>query len=259
MKRAASSRHGPALDGLALLVEADRAEASLWRRFRDDGQASGRGRLRENLIDRYRRFASSLARRHARRTRAAPDVLDDLEQFAYRGLLEAIDRYDPTRGAPFLAFATRRIAGSIVDGMASLDERSAQLRFRRRLERERIASLAASHEAAEERPATAQLADLVAELALGLMLDAEERAAPAGLIGRPDNGFDNLAWRQTQALLRQRVDDLPEPERSVIRQHYQHDLLFAQIAAMLGVSRSRVSQMHGSALARLRKSMKAVR
>jgi RNA polymerase sigma factor for flagellar operon FliA len=241
--------------GLALLVDPDRAEASLWRRFRTSGQ----GQLRETLFGRYRRFAASLARRHARRTSAAPDVREDLEQFAYRGLLEAIERYDPTRGAPFLAFATRRIAGSIVDGMASLDECGAQLRFRRRLERERLASLAPSRADAGERPATERLADLVTELALGLMLEAEERAAPAGLVGRPENGFDNLAWRQTQALLRDRVEALPEPERAVIRQHYQSDLLFSEIASMLGLSRSRVSQLHAAALARLRRSMRTTR
>lgn len=248
-------RAGGRQAGLALLVMPDRAEASLWRRFR----ASGQRRLRESLFERYRRFAASLARRHGRRTQVAPDIQADLEQFAYRGLLEAIDRFDPARGAPFLAFATRRIAGSIVDGAASLDERGAQLRFRWRVERERLTSLRATGERRVDRPATEQLADLVTELALGLMLEAEERAAPDKLRGRPDNGFDNLAWRQTQSLLHERIDGLPEPERSVIRQHYQNDLLFTHIASLLGVSRSRVSQLHASALARLRRSMRALR
>ena len=241
--------------GLRLLVRPERVEASLWRQFRSSGQ----GKLRESLFERYRRFAISLARRHARRNNAATDVREDLEQFAYRGLLEAIDRYDPSKGAPFLAYATARIAGCIVDGLGSLDERSAQMRFRRRVERERLASLAQGEDASTGKSATEQLSELVTELALGLMLDAGEREAPNGPTGRPDNGFDSLAWRQTQALLHSRVDDLPEPERSVIRQHYQNDLLFTQIAAMLGLTRGRVSQLHKSALAKLRKSMRMVR
>jgi len=60
-------------------------------------------------------------------------------------------------------------------------------------------------------------------------------------------------------VLHRRVTDLPEPERSVVRQHYQHDLPFAEIATMLGLSRGRISQLHKSALGKLRKSMKAVR
>lgn len=250
MKRAGSES-----PGLALLVRPERAEASLWRRFRSTGQ----GRLRETLFERYRRYASSLARRHARRNSFASDVQEDLEQFAFRGLLEAIDRYDPLKRSPFLSFATRRIAGSIVDGMGKLHEHGAQIRFRRRVERERLASLVP---AAREKPAmsaTEQLAELVAELALGLMLEAEARAVPSDLEGRQGNGFDNLAWRQTQALLRQRLDDLREPESTVIRQHYQNDLPFAQIAALLGLSRGRISQLHKSALAKLRKSMRTLR
>lgn len=240
------------MPGLRLVTQPERAEASLWRRFRETGQ----GRLRESLFDRYHRFARSLARRHARRHGLAADLREDIEQLAYRGLLEAIDRFDPRRGPPFMAYAARRIAGSIVDGLGSLDERSARLRFKGRVERERMASLAPP--AGDEARATSQLADLVTELALSLMLDMEERSAPEGLAGRPENGFDSLAWRETRALLHQRVDQLPEPERSVIRHHYQHDLLFAQIAAMLGLSPGRVSQIHKTALARLRKSMRSI-
>lgn len=239
--------------GLQLVTLPERAEASLWRRFR----ATGQGRLRESLFDRYHRFARSLARRHARRHDLAADLREDLEQLAYRGLLEAIDRFDPRRGAPFMTFAASRIAGSIVDGLGSLDERGAQLRFKRRVERERMASLAPGNES--EGTATGQLADLVTELALSLMLDMEERSDPEGPAGRPENGFDSLAWRETRALLSQRVEQLPEPERSVIRHHYQHDLLFTQIAAMLGLSQGRVSQIHKAALVRLRKSMRSIR
>lgn len=244
---------GAPRSGLAVLVQPDRAEASLWRRFVETQET----RLREHIFDRYRNFARALARRHARRNGAAPDVAQDLEQFAYRGLLEAIDRFDPSLGPPFPAFATARIAGSIVDGLAALDERGAQLKFRRRVERERLASLAGARDA--KQTAAAELADLVTELALGLMLDAEQQHAGDGFAGRHYSGFDNLAWRQTKALLTDRVEALPEPERTIVRQHYLNDLLFSQIATMLGLSKGRVSQLHKSALAKLRKSMRFVR
>ncbi len=239
--------------GIALLLQPERVEAALWRQFRSSGQ----GQLRQGLFERYRRFAASLARRHARRNDLASDILDDLEQSAYRGLLEAIDRFDPLRGYSFLTFAAARIAGSIVDGQAKLNEVSAQQRFRRRVERERLASL--THTDRERKSATEQLAIIVAELALGLMLDAEERRDGGTLTGTADNGFDNLAWRQTQSLLHQRVEDLPEPERTVIKQHYQNDLRFAQIATMLGLSRGRIAQLHKVALGKLRKAMRTIR
>lgn len=239
--------------GLGLVVVPEREEAGLWRRYAQSPDVG----LREALFERYRRFARSLARRHARRNGLPRDMVEDLEQFGYRGLLEAIDRFDTTRGATFLGFASARIAGSIVDGTASLDEHYAQVRFRRRQERERLKSL--TEEGASSRSATEELADLVAELAIGMILSAEDRDSPSAMVGRSDNGFDNLAWRQTRAVLKSRVEELPEPERTVIRQHYLNDLLFSQIATMLELSKGRISQLHKSALRKLHKSMKALK
>jgi RNA polymerase sigma factor for flagellar operon FliA len=237
-----------------ILVRPDRVEASLWRRFKTSGQPQ----LRESLFERYRRFARSLARRHARRSNMGADVVADLEQCAYGGLLEAIDRYDPAQGSSFLSFATARIAGSILDGLGRLDEQSAQYRFRRRAERERLASLVADSGKRDQGSAIDQLTDVIAELALGLILAAEENSASASYKGSTDSGFDTLAWRQTKILLHQRVETLPDLERTVVRQHYQNDLLFSQIATMLGLSRGRVSQLHKSALRKLRKTMRFV-
>lgn len=239
--------------GLRLLIHPAREEAALWRRFRETRTS----RLREGLFGRYHAFARLLARRQARRSGVAPDVRQDLEQLAYSGLLEAIERFDPTRDRPFRAFAASRITGSMLDGLAQLDESRAQLRFRRRVERERLASLG-STATTQGRSATEELADLVGELALGLMLDAQRRGQ-SGFGGRSDSGFDSLAWRQTKALLAERVEALGDPEKTVVRQHYQYDLLFSQIAAMLGLSRGRISQIHKSALAKLHRSMRSLR
>jgi RNA polymerase sigma factor for flagellar operon FliA len=236
-----------------MLLDPDRVEASLWRRYSQSQDV----RLREGLFNRYRNFARSLARRSARRNDVAENVLRDLEQSAYRGLLEAIDRFDPVLGIPFPAFAAPRINGRIADGLAELDEVRSRLRFQRRVERERLTSLIDEH--ADQRTATDILGDLVTELALGLMLDAEERKTPNDLAGQRENGFDTLAWRETRALLAERVEALPYLEKIVVRQHYQNDLLFSQIAAMLGLSRGRVSQIHKAALAKLRKSMRFLR
>jgi RNA polymerase sigma factor for flagellar operon FliA len=248
MKRRLAGRRG-----LSLILSVEREEASHWRRF----AVTRDGRLRERLFERYVGFAKALARRHARRSALRADMREDLEQLAYRGLLEAIDRFDPARGSGFLGFAKPRINGSIVDGIGTLDEDAARVRFRVRRERERLMSLTDN---GEIKPApTQRLSDLVTELALGLMLEQTISKAGSPLVGNSDNGFDNLAWRETQALLGQRVGELPEPEQTVVRQHYLNGLLFVEIAAMLGLTKGRVSQLHSAALIKLRKSMKAIR
>jgi len=236
--------------GLTLLTEPEREEAAVWRRY----SARGDARLRESLFERYRKLAAGLAKRFSRRHQVSHDRSRDLEQFAYQGLLEAIDRFDPSLGVPFPGFASRRITGSIIDGLAQLDEAGARMRFQRLIERERLESLAGAR--SSRRSALDDLADLVADLALGLMLEAEERREQARNSGQGENGFESLAWREMQTTLGLRVAELPEPERSVIRHHYQNDMLFAQIAAMLGLSRGRISQLHRSALEKLRKTMR---
>jgi len=240
--------------GLALLTWPEREEAAHWRHLR--GNASSRAR--EQLFNRYVYLARSVARKHVRRYGLPDHVLDDAQQFACRGLLEAIDRFEPERNVPFAAFATPRLVGAVVDGVGRMDEQSAQLRFRRRMERERMQSLS-SPEIGTASSAIAELSELITELAVGLMLDAELRHAANEITGSVDNGFDRLAWRETQSMLLECVRQLPELEQAVVRQHYENDLLFSEIATMLDLSRGRISQLHKSALTRLRKSMKAVR
>jgi RNA polymerase sigma factor for flagellar operon FliA len=96
------------------------------------------------------------------------------------------------------------------------------------------------------------LSAIAGSLAIGLMLDmgADEGAE----IADPGpNAYDSLAWRQVQSRLAQEIERLPGPQGIVIRQHYLNGLAFAQVAELLGVSRSRVSQLHHAALTRLRK------
>jgi len=213
--------------------------------------------LRERLFDRYCRFARALARRQARLTAMPSESGKDLEQLAYQGLLEAIDRFDPGHEVSFIGYAKSRINGAILDGLAQLDEQGSRIRFRARLERERLASLVDNQ--TPEKTAAQELAELVADLALGLMLQEDNRAAGSSIVGNAGNGFDNLAWREMRVLLKRQVSQLSEPERVVVHQHYENDLLFAQIATMLGLSKGRVSQLHKSALSKLRTSMRTVK
>ena len=185
--------------------------------------------------------------RHQLRTRPNTSVdLPDLEQFAYAGLLQAIDRYDPLRGTPFRSFAQPRILGSIADGAAQLSERDAHHHYRRRVARERARSLGFDGSTALEA-----LGELAAGLAIGLMLEETGMVEPEdGACHRP-NAYDSLAWRELQALIERELDRLDEREAFIIRQHYLHGVSFAQIAAVLGLSRGRVSQLHSAALKKM--------
>ncbi|HEX8263080.1 MAG TPA: sigma-70 family RNA polymerase sigma factor [Allosphingosinicella sp.] len=236
--------------GLALVVHPTRAEASLWRRLRFEAETE----CRETLFNRYVPLARAIAaaKFHQRRGRAAER--SDCEHFAYEGLLQAIDRFDPLLGVPFSAYARRRIVGSITDGLAKMSEVNAQISHRHRVEQERLRSLAPG-EAAGQDPLSA-LSDLAVGLALGLMLEGTALVPANGVDSRP-TAYESLEWREMQAQLAAEVQKLPEKEAVIIRQHYHNGLSLAQIADLLDLSRGRISQLHRSALERLRKRIGA--
>lgn len=231
--------------GLDLVLDPQRAEASLWRRARFEDDVGSR----ETLFNRYVVLARSVAARHFQwRSRAAER--GDLEQFAYEGLLQAIDRFDPLVGVPFGAYARPRIAGNVADGMTRMSEVGTQMSERRRLQQDRVKSLAPGERMSDDP--LAALADLAVDLALGLMLEGTGMLASESADPRP-SVYEGLAWRQTQAAIAQALEKLPVSEQMVVRQHYQTGLSFAHIAELLRLSRGRVSQLHRSAIERLRR------
>ena len=238
----------PVQRGIELIVRPERAEALLWSRLRFER----RDEAREPLFNRYAAFARAIAARL--KPWGPSSSRSDAEQWAYSGLLEAIDTFDPLHGAPFPAFARPRIAGSVRDGFARSGELEAQWNTRRRAESERLRSLA-HKEVAGPADAIETLGAIAAGLAIGLMLEGtrilgdEESADPA------PNPYDSLEWREMQKLLEREVGRLSPSEASVIRQHYANGLAFSKIAAMMGLSRGRISQLHSSALAKLRKRL----
>ena len=150
---------------------------------------------------------------------------------------------------PFGAYARRRIAGRIADGMAQMSEIGAQLSLRRRLQRERVRSF----DIRDDGDPLAILGDLAVDLAVGLLLEG------TGMLDGGDersDAYEGLAWHQAQAALVRELERLPDSEATVVRQHYHTGLSFAHIAALLTLSRGRISQLHRSAIERLRRRLR---
>lgn len=234
----------PRPNGLSVVSDPERVEASLWRRSRLEGDLASR----ERLFTRYSLLARSIASRYLRLGRRPRIDRGDVEQFAFEGLLQAMDGFDPLLGVPFSAFARRRIGGNIAHGMSRMSEIGAQLSAKRRLERDRVRELAER----DTGDPLERLADLAVDLAIGCMLeDAGVLVAADGSDQREDS-FAGLAWRQSQAALADELARLPANEQIVVRHHYQTGLSFAHIAELMRLSRGRISQLHRSAIERLR-------
>lgn len=235
-------------DAKALGVDA--AEASLWR------EARGGDRLaREQLFKNHFPYARSLARRHFLDRRGGDIEFGDLCQLASAGLLEAIDAFDPNRAVPFRGFARRRIVGSILDGVATTSEVRQQQSFRNRVRRERMRSLGIDKSQAATlsgKDALQALIDVAMGLALGFMLEDTNLYVASEAGEHPVTSYDSLVWKDAVKAVSAAVESLPVQELSVIRGHYLDGLQFEQIAAVLGLSKGRISQIHRAGLARLR-------
>lgn len=241
---------GEGTRGLDLVVRPARVEASLWRRLRQESEPG----CREALFDRHVALAKSIAARCFYRRRPPKPELGDYQQFAYEGLLQAIDRFDPMLGVPFDAYSRRRIIGSIADGVARMSELDAQQSTRRRIEQERLRSLdrSAPDDGGEAIPA---LAELAVGLAIGLMLEGTGLVVDETAADPRPSAYDSLEYRQLQLRLVDAVGKLPEKEALIVRHHYANGLSFAQIGQILNLSRGRISQLHHAALERLRKKL----
>ncbi|MBS0253853.1 MAG: sigma-70 family RNA polymerase sigma factor [Proteobacteria bacterium] len=228
-------------------------EIALWHECKQQQSRSAR----EQLFSRYLPVARRIAWRLRRDYASAPIDARDIDQLAHVGLLEAIDQYRPELGVPFRYYSTRRITGAILDGIARSSDASQQIATRRRIERERVRSLSQKASGGDLAGMLSQIGDIVAELALGLMLDdaAQSQREP---IEPGRSSYETAAWRQALNHLLETLATLPEAEQSVIRLHYLEGVAFEEIAKLRGLSKGRISQIHKGAISLLRKRLSVI-
>lgn len=235
--------------GVEIIQRPKEVEASLWRRLRFGEDLS----CREKLFSMYHDAALRIAISQYRRRPAYGLEIADFKQLAFSGLLEAIDKFDPVRGIPFLAYAKHRIKGTISDGISRSSEQSAFYTYRQNAERDRVQSL--EPDGAHADDALAQVIEIAVGLALGLIL---EKCSSQKESGHKD-AYETLEWRDLQARILREIENLPPQEMTIIKHHYISDLAFVQIAKMTSLSKGRVSQIHKSALLHLRDRLKSYR
>jgi RNA polymerase sigma factor FliA len=209
------------------------------------------------------------------RARANDVELDDLVSAGTLGLIDAFEHFDTSRGLAFSTFAAPRIRGAILDELRRVDRVPRSVRRKTRQIESASNSLAIS---LGREPGHAELAE-------GLGIDIEtlwrwqtEREATqvVSMDGSRNSGEDqfNGEWiagstggeiddaitaGQEAAHLRDALLDLPEQERTVLSLYYFEELKLNDIARILSVSESRVSQIRSKATQRLRRHLAALR
>ena len=229
----------------------------IWAEFRATGEAS----LRNRLVLQYAPLVKYVAGRL--RTRM-PDSVDpdDLVSDGVLGLMDAIERFEPARGLSFQTFAVPRIRGAIIDGMPSMD-------FVPRSVRDKLRTVQRAQVSLEERlgrvPEDVEVAREVGipvQQLRDLSRQANSNHANLDDFDLADE-LSSAADHQVEqgdvnASLMRVVDQLAERDQVIIALYYFEGLTLAEIGQVLGVTESRVSQVHRRATTTLREKLVAL-
>ena len=231
---------------------------------------------REEVIKRYSPMIKYVANRIAMRLPPHIEV-DDLISVGVLGLMDAISKYDSSRGAKFKTYAEFRVRGAILDELRAMDwvprsirqkasnvdkvVQSLQAKLSRAPEDEEVAkemglSLGQFHDTLNETKSIPifSLEDL------GIAKESgEQQSLLDCLAGKADaDPQTQIRLIELKEIIAKAIDALPEKERLMVSLYYYEELTMKEIGAVLEITESRVSQIHSKAVYRLRTKLKAI-
>src|SRR5579863_7007049 len=199
---------------------------------------------------------------------------EDLVSYGMIGLINAVDRFDPARGVRFETFATARIRGAVIDQLRALNwlPRSAVARVKQiesamAVLEQRFGRPAKEQEAAGEvgvsieryRQMLLEVGVVVLSLdaPLGSLMQDDEVASLGDLLEDANEigPAEQVEQLELTTMLSAAIDRLPERERLLLSLYYQEELTMKEISKVMGVSESRVCQLHMQAVLRLRAAL----
>jgi RNA polymerase sigma factor for flagellar operon FliA len=243
------------------------AIAQLWREFKDSADP----RLRERLILHYSPLVKYVAGRVG--VGLPPNIEQaDLVSYGIFGLIDAIEKFDITRAIKFETYAISRIKGAIIDELRAIDWIPRSVRYKAREVEKAYAALEARlHRTPTEPEVAAELGIGLEELhtifsqvsfvnviALDELLNVGgERGDKLSLVDtledtKAEDPVQAFETEETKFLLARAINTLPEREKIVVTLYYYEGLTLAEIGQVLGVTESRICQMHTKAVLQLR-------
>jgi RNA polymerase sigma factor FliA len=237
-----------------------------WDSFKRDADADAR----EKLILHYAPLVKYVASRVATGLPASVDQ-HDLVSYGMFGLIDALEKFEPGRGNKFETYAIPRIKGAIIDELRAMDWVPRSIRFKARELEKAQADLEAK---LKRRPSEEELADrlgmsrrelhsMVSQISFVSVLALDEVVSAGSDRGDQVTLMDTIAdkgldptWgvesQEMRGLLAAAINSLSEREKIVVTLYYFEGLTLAEIGEILGVTESRVCQIHTKAVGGLR-------
>ncbi len=247
--------------------EIEQAIAELWKQYKSTGEE----RLRERLILHYSPLVKYVAGRVG--VGLPPNIEQaDLVSYGIFGLIDAIQKFDIERAIKFETYAISRIKGAIIDELRSIDWIPRSVRSKAREVEKAYAALEAKlHRTPTEPEVAAELGISLEDLhtifgqvsfvnvvALDELLTAGgEKGDKLSLVDtledtKAEDPVAAFETEETKYLLAKAINTLPEREKIVVTLYYYEGLTLAEIGQVLGVTESRICQMHTKAVLQLR-------
>jgi len=244
--------------------------ARLWEEFKQNEVSGAREGARERLILHYAPLVKYVASRVATGLPASVDQAD-LVSYGMFGLIDALEKFDLSRGNKFETYAIPRIKGAIIDELRAMDWVPRSVRFKAREIEKAYSDLESIHKRGPTEKEVAarlgvtlrELHEVINQISFVQVLQLDEILSVGSDRGEQVSLLDTLADRgtdpttalegeETRGLLAAAINSLSEREKIVVTLYYFEGLTLAEIGDILGVTESRVCQIHTKAVGQLR-------
>lgn len=236
---------------------------ALWKRWKEAGDAEARGHLIEHYVGLVDFVTSRLAIGLPRNVSK-----DDLASYGIMGLIDAVEKFDPGRALQFETYASWRIRGSIIDGLRQADwvPRSVREKARKieeayqRLEQTHLRSVTDQEMCEYLQVSEQEFHHMLQDVSVASICSLEdpirEEESETRLTmlvdERAKNPEDSVRELFLKESLAKAIERLTEKERTVVSLFYYEELSLSEIAEVMSLSPSRISQLHSKAILRLR-------
>ena len=226
---------------------------------------------RDQLITEYLPYVKRIVQRLAVHLPSTVDI-DDLMNVGVIGLIQAVDRYDPRRDNKFMTYAIFRIKGAVLSELRARDFlsrsnrrkirelESAYLRLEQKLGREADDTEVAQELGVdlEQVYRTKQMSSIsfISLEELGVSSRDEKEKLLSYLVNNDDDALSMTKLKELKEAMAQAIKQLPEKERLVVSLYYLDELTMKETGKVLGITESRVSQIHSQAILHLRAKLR---
>ncbi len=234
----------------------------LWFTYQQNKTAE----IREKLIESYLPLVKLVASRLAISLPQHVDK-DDLISNGFFGLLDAIEKYDPSRGIKFETYAVVRIRGSILDAIRAQDWLPTSVRQKAKQYEQTIAKLEneLGRSASDEEVAGSlgismnDLYSLINQLNASTIIPLEDFTKSETSSNHSNNPSEQIEVDEVKKALAKAIDKLPEKEKLVVSLYYYEGLTLKEISIILKLSEARISQLHTKSIFRLRGALSRIK